>query len=152
MAKCNTIIGTWNVRTLYASGKVQELEHAMSKYSWDIIGLSETQWTGFGETTTDDGHKIWFSGESVKHQHGVGLLVKKERAQSVISCIPINSRLIHMRLEADPLNVSLIQVYAPTSTYDDEEVERFYEELENAIMNITITITIRLYYILSTGN
>ena len=35
------IIGTWNVRTLYAPGKVQELTHEMKRYSWNIIGLSE---------------------------------------------------------------------------------------------------------------
>mgnify|MGYP006275504321 CR=1 FL=1 len=36
-------IGTWNVRTLYACGKVKELEHELKRYQWDIIGLSEVE-------------------------------------------------------------------------------------------------------------
>ena len=54
-------IGTWNVRTLNACGKVNELEHELKRYQWDIIGLAEMRWTGFGETTSEDGHKIWYS-------------------------------------------------------------------------------------------
>ena len=31
------------------------------------------------------------------------------------------------------MNITIIQVYAPTTDYDDEAVEAFYEELENTI-------------------
>ena len=48
-----TTIGTWNVRTLHACGKLQELTHELKRYRWDILGLSEVRWTGFGETTTE---------------------------------------------------------------------------------------------------
>ena len=85
----DTIIGTWNVRTLYACGKLQELTHELQRYSWDILGLAEVRWTGFGmfgETTTDAGHKLWYSGDETEHKHGVGFIVKKERVNSVISC------------------------------------------------------------------
>lgn len=56
-----TIIGTWNVRTLYACGKVKELTHELGRYRWDILGLAEVRWTGCGETTTEEGHKLWYS-------------------------------------------------------------------------------------------
>ena len=51
-------IGTWNVRTLHQCGKVQELEHELKRYKWDILGLSEVRWTGVGETGTEEGHKM----------------------------------------------------------------------------------------------
>ncbi|KAK2184432.1 hypothetical protein NP493_266g02003 [Ridgeia piscesae] len=35
------VIGTWNVRTLYACGKLNELTHELVRYTWDIIGLEE---------------------------------------------------------------------------------------------------------------
>ena len=38
-----TTIGTWNVRTLYTCGKVQELTHELKRYRWDIIGLSKVR-------------------------------------------------------------------------------------------------------------
>ena len=46
---------------------------------------------------------------------------------------PVSSRLITVRLRAVPLNITTVQVYAPTSDYDDNEIEEFYEQLQNVI-------------------
>ena len=129
-------IGTWNVRTLHACGKVKELEHELEHYQWDIIGLAEMRWTGFGEMTTEDGHKIWHSGEESRHVHGVGFIVRKEVAGCILSCTPVSSRIITIRVSAKPKNITIIQVYAPTSDHDDQEVEEFYEQVENAIKKV----------------
>ena len=136
LARERTTIGTWNVRTLYACGKVKELTHELQHYRWDVIGLSEVRWTNFGEMRTDEGHKIWFSGDDTKHQHGVAFIVRKEILSSVISCTPSSSRLISIRIAAKPQNISIIQVYAPTSDYEDEEVEAFYEQLDRLLKGI----------------
>ena len=136
LARSETSIGTWNVRTLHACGKVQELMHALSPYNWDIIGLCEVRWTGCGETTTDEGHKIWFAGDEKKHQHGVAIMVRKEISSSVISCTPVSSRVIAIRTSAKPHNMTLIQAYAPTSDYEDDEVEAFYEQLAQTIAKV----------------
>jgi len=61
------VIGTWNVRTLYACGKLNELTHELVRYTWDIIGLEEVRWFGIGEMVTDEGHKLWYTGEDSKH-------------------------------------------------------------------------------------
>ena len=34
-------------------------------------------------------------------------------------------------LRASPFNITIIQVYAPTSSYDDSEVDEFYRELQS---------------------
>ena len=54
----SVIIGTWNVRTLYACGKLAELEYELQTYRWNIRGLSEMRWTGLGEVNTEEGHKL----------------------------------------------------------------------------------------------
>lgn len=128
-----TTIGTWNVRTLYQSGKVKELEHELSRYKWDIIGLCEMRWTGFGETSTESGNKIWHSGQERLHEHGVGFIVRKEITGCIISCTPISCRVMSMRVSARPMNITIIQVYAPPSDHSDQEVEEFYEDLEETI-------------------
>ena len=56
-------IGTWNTRRLRAAGKLQELTHETDRYRWNILGLCEMNWKNFGETTTEEGHKIFFSGK-----------------------------------------------------------------------------------------
>lgn len=126
-------IGTWNVRTLNADGKLEELTHEMSRYRWNIIGLCEMRWKNFGETSTDEGHKIYFSGKPDKHVHGVGFLVHKSIVNTVMGCRPITERFITIRLKATPFNITIIQAYAPTTTHSDEEVEDFYEQLQEII-------------------
>ena len=56
-ARNNITIGIWNVRSLRAGGKVEELTHKMKRYRWNILGLCEVR---FGEESTPEGHKLFF--------------------------------------------------------------------------------------------
>ena len=126
----NITIGTWNVRTLAADGKLEELAHEMEHYRWNILGISELRWKGLGETNTDKGNKLYFCGRDDRHEHGVGFLVHRNTLSNVMGCCPISSRLITIRLRAAPFNITIIQAYAPTADYSDSEVEDFYEQLQ----------------------
>ena len=66
-----------------------------------------------------------------KHKHGVGFLVHKDIVNTVIGCHPVSSRLITICLRAVPFNITIVQVYAPMSDYDDNEIEEFYDQLQN---------------------
>ena len=37
----------------------------------------EMRWKNFGETTTEEGHKVFCRGKEDKHEHGVGFLVHR---------------------------------------------------------------------------
>ena len=50
-----------------------------------------------------------------------------------MGCGPGSSSLIAIRLRAVPLNITIVQVYAQTSDYDDNEIEEFYDQLQNVI-------------------
>ena len=63
----NITIGTWNTRILRAARKSQELTHEMDRYRWNILGLCEMSGKNSGETTTEEGHKVFFSGKEDKH-------------------------------------------------------------------------------------
>ena len=78
-----------------SAGKLQELTHEMGRYRWNILGLCKMSWKNFGETTTEEGHKVFFSAKEDKHVHGVGFLVHKDIANTVMGCRPVSSRLIH---------------------------------------------------------
>ena len=119
----NITIGTWNTRTLRAAGKLQELTHEMDRYRWNILGLCEMRWKYSGETTTEEGHKVFFSGKEDKHEHGTGFLVHKDIMNTVMGCHPVSSRLITIRLRAVSSNITIIQAYAPSSDDDDNEIE-----------------------------
>ena len=121
------------MRTLRPAWKPEQLTHVMSRYHWNIVGLCEMRWKNFGEMSTDDGHKLYFSGEEGKPEYGVGFLVHKDVVGAVLGCQPVSSRLISIRLRAATFNITIIQVYAPTSGHDDSEVDHFYQQLQETI-------------------
>ena len=63
----------------------QQLTHAMDRYHWNIVGLCEMRRKNYGEMSqsTDDGRKVYFSGEEDRHEYGVGFLMHKDRANVV---------------------------------------------------------------------
>ena len=65
--------------------------------------------------------------------HGVGFLVHKDIVNTVMGCRPVSSRLITIRLRAVPFNITIVQAYAPTSDYEDNKIEEFYDQLQNVI-------------------
>ena len=95
------------------------------------------RWKNFGETTTEEEHKVFFSGKEDEHEHGVGFLVHKDIVNTVMGCRPGFSRLI--RLRAVPFNITIVQACAPTPDYDDNEIEEFYNQLLNVIDQIPKT-------------
>ena len=66
-------------------------------------------------------------------EHGAGFLVHKDIVSTVVGCRPASSRLITIRLRAVPFNITIVQAYAPTSEYDDNKIEEFYDQLQNVI-------------------
>ena len=45
----------------------------------------------------------------------------------------VSSRIMSIRIKANPINISIIQIYAPTTTHEDQEIEDFYESIEEEI-------------------
>ena len=129
----NIPIGTWNTRTLRAAGKLQELTHDIDRCRWKILGLNEMRWKNFGETTTEEGHKIFFSEKDDKHEHDAAFLVHKDIVNIVVGCLPVSSRLITIRLRVVPFNITVVQPYTLKSDSDDNEIEEFYDKLQNVI-------------------
>ena len=44
-----------------------------------------------------------------------------------------NDRMISVHFQGKPLNIKVIQVYAPTSNTEEADVERFYEDLQDLL-------------------
>src|SRR6184192_1941150 len=132
-------IATWNVRSLYVSGKLANVLSGMKRMGIDIMGVAETCWDGEGsfpaelpESEGGDKYKVFFSGGK-QRRRGVGVIVREEVVKSVMMCEPISERIMIMRLKVAPINVLLVQIYAPNEDEDEEEKDRFYERLDKVI-------------------
>ncbi|CAF1667422.1 unnamed protein product, partial [Adineta ricciae] len=123
-------VGTWNVQTLWAAGKLELLRNEMKRFTYDIIGISEVRWTGKGETPNGD--FIW-SGEETVHMRGVGFLLSAQAKKALIGYNPISPRIISARFDATPFKITVIHVYAPTSASSEEDIEAFYSDIEKVI-------------------
>ena len=60
-------------------------------------------------------------------------MVNKRVRNAVLGCNLKNDRMISVRLQGKPFNITVIQVYAPTSNAEEAEVERFYEDLQDLL-------------------
>ena len=53
----------------------------------------------------------------------------KKRVQNAVLGCNLKNRMISVRFQGKPFNITVIQAYAPTSSAEEAEVERFYEDL-----------------------
>ena len=60
-------------------------------------------------------------------------MVNKTVQNAVLACNLKNERMISVRFQGKPFNITVIQVYAPTSNAEEAEVEWFYEDLQDLL-------------------
>ena len=106
-------IGTWIVRSMN-QGKLEVVKQEMARVNVNILGISELKWTGMGEFNSDD-HYIYYCGQESFRRNGVVIMVNKRVWNAVLGCNLKNDRVISVRLQGKPFNITVIQVYAPTS-------------------------------------
>ena len=104
----------------------------MARVTVDILGISELKWTGIGEFNSDD-HCIYYCGQESLRRNGAAIMVNKRVRNAVLGCNLKNDRMISVRFQGKPFNITVIQVYAPTSNAEEAEVEWFYEDLQGLL-------------------
>ena len=105
----------------------------------DILGIRELKWTGMGEFNSDD-HYIYYCRQESLRRNGflksiveIAIMVNKRVRNAVLGCNLKNDRMISVHLQGKPINITVIQVYAPTSNAEETEVEWFYEDLQDLL-------------------
>ena len=81
-----------------------------------------------GEFNSDD-HYIYYCGQESLRGNGVAIMVNKRVRNAVPRCNLKNNRMISVRFQSKPFNITVIQVCALTSNAEEAEVEQFYEDL-----------------------
>ena len=109
-------------------GKLEVVKQEMAKVNIDILGINELKWTGIGEFNSDD-HYIYYCGQESLRRNGVAIMVDKRVRNAVLGCSLKNDRMISVRFQGKPFNITVIQVYAPISNAEEAELEWYYEDL-----------------------
>ena len=113
-------------------GKLEVVKQDMVSMNINILGISELKWIGMGEFQSDD-HYIYYCGQESLRRNGLAIMVKKRVQNAVLGCNLKNDRKISVGLQGKPFNITVIQVYAPTSNAEEAEVEQFYEDLQDLL-------------------
>ena len=109
-------IGTWNVRSMN-QGKLEVVKQEMARVNIDILGISKLNWTAMGEFNSDD-HYIDYCGQESLRRNGAAIMVNKRVRNAVLGCNLKNDR-ISVHFQGKPFNITVIQVYAPTSNEEE---------------------------------
>ena len=104
----------------------------MARVDINILGIGELKWTGMVEFNSDD-HYIYYCGQESFRRNGVAIIVNKRVLNAVLGFNLKNNRMISVRLQGKPFNITVIQVYAPTSNVEEAEVQWFYEDLQDLL-------------------
>ena len=84
------------------------------------------------EFNSDD-HYTYYRGQQSIRRNRIAIIVNKRVQNAVLGCNLKNDRMISLRFQGKPFNITLIQVYAPISNAEEAEVERFYEDLQGLL-------------------
>ena len=85
-----------------------------------------------GEVNSDD-HYIYYCGQESLRRNGAAIMVNKKIHNAVLGCNLKNDRRISVHFQGKPFSITVIQVYAPTSSVEEAEVEYFYEDLQDLL-------------------
>ena len=102
----------------------------MTRVNLDILGISELRWTEMGEFNSDN-HYIYNCEQESLRRNGVPIIFNKRVWNAVLGCSHKNDRIISVRVQGKPFNITVIQGYVLTSNAEEAEVEWFYEDLQD---------------------
>ena len=67
-------------------------------------------------------------------RNGVALIGQKKRVRNAaFGYNPQNDRMILVHIQGKLFNITVIQIYAPTTNAEETEVEQFYEDLQHLL-------------------
>lgn len=118
------------MRTLSTAEKLIELKAALQNVKWDVLGLCEVR--RMGEQIIEDADHIMYYIGQTKGLNGVGFLVKKELKKKIVNFTGISERVCVLQIKLENSIFAIIQSYAPTECSSQEDIDIYYEDLENA--------------------
>ncbi|KAK6741921.1 hypothetical protein RB195_009663 [Necator americanus] len=126
------VICTYNARTLASEAAIEDLMMQAKKIKYDIIGLTETRRRHPLNAVYETGEELFLGTCDNRGVGGVGVLVNTRTAKNIDSLEQLTTRIgrLRMRRCGPTPALAIFVAYAPTSSYEEEEVEAFYMDLE----------------------
>ena len=131
-------IGTWNVRTMFDTGRTVQVARERKMYGLQVLGLSETRWLGMGQMKLATGEQLIYSGhteDGAPHTEGVAFMLSSLAQQALVGWEPVSPRIVCAQFltRKNEIKLNVIQCYAPTNDADEDKKDTFYQQLQDVI-------------------
>ena len=103
-------------------GKLDVIKQEMARVNINLLGISELKWMGMGEFNSAS-HYIYYCGQESLRRNGVAIMVNNGVQNAVLGCNLKNDRMILVHFQDKLFNITVTQVYAPTTDAEEAEVE-----------------------------
>ena len=114
-------------------GKLEVMKQEMARVNIDILGISERKWTGMSKFNLND-HYLYYCGLEFIRRKGVVIIVNKSVQNAILGCSLKNDRMTLVQFQGKPFNITVIQVYAPTTNAKEAKSDhQFYEDLQDLL-------------------
>ena len=94
-----------------SQGKSEVVKQEMARVNIDILGINELKWTGISEFNSDDNY-IYDCGPESLRRNGIAIMVNNRVRNALLGCNLKNHRMISVRFQGKPFNITVIQVYS----------------------------------------
>ena len=112
-------------------GTLDGVKQVMARLNTDILGICQRKWMRMGKFNLDD-HYIYYCGQESLRRTGITLIVKKSPKRSTW-VQPQKWKNDLGPFPRQPFNITVIQLYAPTTNDKEAEVEQYYADLQNLL-------------------
>ena len=126
-------MGTLNIET--TTGRGRELAGMMERRNVDILCLQETKWKGSKARNIGGGCKLFYNGADGR-KNGIGIVLRKELAESVLEVKRVSDRLMASKLEVKGPILNIVSAYTP-QVNNSVEKNDFWEDLYGLIERIS---------------
>src|SRR6476661_5613008 len=103
----------------------------MRRNRLSIMGVNEVRWKDGGDFVSD-GYRVMYAGGPTCQQ-GVAVIAEAKVAERVTEIDRFGDRIMVVKVKADPVDMVILQAYLLTTDYEDEEVEKLYNQLEEIL-------------------
>ena len=122
-------IASWNVGSM--TGKYGEVVDVLHRRKVGVCGVQEVRWKGSGTRIFGDYKFFWSGGKSANA--GVGILIRNEWIDKVVSATRVNERIIGLKLVIGKDLVNIFSVYVPQVGRTEEEKDQFWIDLFDTV-------------------
>ena len=126
-------MAAWNVLSLRDDDHLPLLSRELGRLGVVIAALSEVRRPKSGEISVG-GYTYYWSGRSDGyHSEGVAVAISGRLAQMVVEAVPVNERMMRLRVKHSLGVISVVSVYAPTGVSSPSDKDTFYAQLESVL-------------------